>query len=114
MNTLLNFIFLGLLLLGKLAITALAKQKNSPHRLQTTMYNWEPFLNQKLVYHLRDIRLGLGYGFDIFPSYYIFRFTAGATDVLTSHAAPFNLSHLHLLLERCHRFFFLAVIMPEN
>ena len=29
MDTLLNFIFLGLLLLGKLAITALAKQKFS-------------------------------------------------------------------------------------
>ena len=29
MNTLLNFIFLGLLLFGKLGVTALAKQKSS-------------------------------------------------------------------------------------
>ena len=51
----------------------------------------------------------------IFIFSYIFRFTAfGVTTVLTPHAAPSNLSHLHLSLERCHRFFFLANIISEN
>ena len=54
--------------------------------------------------------------FLIFSFSCIFRFTAfGVTTVLTPHAAPSNLSHPHLLLERCHRFFFfLANIISEN
>ena len=48
MDTLLNFVFLGLLLLGELGITDLAKQKSSS--TTSNDYKWEPFL-KKLSLH---------------------------------------------------------------